>query len=122
MTEEEKKTIEYNLKQVRDSYELHQYDWAQNTINEALNLIQKQQAKIERLNNLNNHQSKDNKRAVDYTFELNAEIEKKDKIIDEMVKYIDFDKMDFQCSSLCVKENCQEEYIKQYFEKKVGEK
>lgn len=48
-----------------------------------------------------------------------AEIEKKDKIIDLMSEYVDFDKMDFQCSSLCVKENCQKECIKQYFEKQI---
>lgn len=52
---------------------------------------------------------------------LKTEIEKKDKIIDEMAKYIDFDKMDFQCSTLCVKENCKEECIKEYFERKVEE-
>lgn len=47
------------------------------------------------------------------------ELEKKDKIIDEMAKYIDFEEMDFNCSCLCVKEGCQEQCIKQYFENKV---
>ena len=44
----------------------------QNTLQIVLNLIQKYQTELERLNNLNNHQSKDIKKAVDYTFELNA--------------------------------------------------
>ena len=48
-----------------------------------------------------------------------AELEKKDNLIDLMTEYVDFDKMDFQCSSLCVKEKCQKEWIKQYFEKQV---
>lgn len=51
--EEEKKSIEYNLKQVRDSYELHGSDWAKNAINEALSLIQSQQEEIEKLKNKN---------------------------------------------------------------------
>lgn len=46
---------------------------------------------------------------------------KKDKQIDLMAEYIDFDKMNFECSSLCVKDNCQKECIKQYFEKKAEE-
>lgn len=49
------------------------------------------------------------------------EIEKKDKQIDLMAEYIDFDKMNFECSSLCVKDNCQKECIKQYFKKKAEE-
>lgn len=53
MTDEEKKAIEYNLKQVEDSYELHGSDWAKNAINEALNLIQSQQKEIEKLKNKN---------------------------------------------------------------------
>ena len=57
----------------------------QNTLQIVLNLIQKYQTELERLNNLNNHQSKDIKKAVDYTFELNAELEKKDKIIDKAI-------------------------------------
>lgn len=52
---------------------------------------------------------------------LNREIEKKDKIIDEMASYIDIDGLDIDCSSLCVHENCEEECIKQYFKNKVEE-
>lgn len=37
----------------------------------------------ETLKNREKHQSKEIKKAVDYTFELNAEIEKKDKMIQE---------------------------------------
>lgn len=42
-----------------------------------------------------------------------------EKMIDLMAEYIDFDKMDFNCSSLCIKEGCQEDCIKEYFRKKV---
>ena len=45
-----------------------------------LNLIKKQSKEIEHLKNLNEHQSKDLTKAVNYTFELNKEIEIKDKI------------------------------------------
>ena len=37
---------------------------------------------------MNKFQSKDIKEAVDYTFELNKEIEEKDKTIQNMSKYI----------------------------------
>lgn len=40
--------------------------------------------KIERIKNLNEHQSKEITKAVEYTFELNKEIEIKDKMIDDI--------------------------------------
>lgn len=46
--------------------------------------IIKQQEKIETLKSINKNQDKDIKKAVDYTFELNKEIEHKEKIIDLM--------------------------------------
>lgn len=61
----------------------------------ALNLIQRQQEENiklkqenENLKNREKHQSKEIKKAVDYTFELNVEIEKKDKTIDAMAKQL----------------------------------
>ena len=44
----------------------------------------KKDNRIKQLENMNKFQSKDIKEAVDYTFELNKEIELKDKIIDLM--------------------------------------
>lgn len=120
MTEEEKKAIENFDKRLT----IEKYTNNIGTpvyiedIATILNLIQKQQAEIERLNNLNNHQSKDNKKAVDYTFELNAELEKKDKIIDEMAEVIC--RLDTMNNYDTWENNI--ENVKQYFEKKVGEK
>ncbi len=89
----------------------------------ALNLIKEQQAKIERVNNLNGHQSKEIKKAVDYTFELNAELEKKDKIIDLAVEklseeYKSYEPCVLDSNNCKGHDNCKE-CIKQYFEKKV---
>lgn len=52
---------------------------------------------------------------------LQEENNNKDKIIDLMEKYIDFDRLDFKCSSLCVHEGCQEECAREYFEKQAKE-
>lgn len=93
MTEEEMKAVNNLWSSVTDVMfnVLYSQEDLQKDLKIALNLIQKQQ----------------------------KEIEKKDKIIDRMAEYIDFDKMNFNCSSLCVKENCQEECTKQYFENEV---
>lgn len=40
-----------------------------------------------------------------------------EKVIKEMAKYIDFDKMDFNCG-MCVHNGCQEECIIDYFRKR----
>lgn len=92
-------------------------------IEEVLNLIKSQQKKIEHLENINKHQSKDIKKAVDYTFELNEELEKKDKIIDEMSMYFGSGlSMCEDCEKCFESEDiykCCQECIKQYFEKKV---
>ena len=48
-----------------------------------------------------------------------SELEKKDKMIDEMAKYVEFEKMDFNCSPMCIHEGCIEECIKEYFTNKV---
>ena len=44
-----------------------------------------------------------------------------EKIIELMVEYIDFDKIELNCSSLCVKDNCREQCIIEYFKKKARE-
>ena len=41
------------------------------------------------------------------------------KIIELMAEYIDFDKIDLNCTSLCVKDNCREQCIIDYFKKKA---
>ena len=40
-----------------------------------------------------------------------------EKVINEMAKYIDFDKMNFNCG-MCVHDGCQEKCIIDYFRKK----
>ena len=57
----------------------------------VLSLIKEQQGQweeIEGLKNINKNQSKDIKKAVDYTFELNKELERKDKQIDLMAELV----------------------------------
>lgn len=63
---------------------LEQLEQLQNDIETVLNLLEKKDKKIEHLEKLNKFQSKDIKEAVDYTFELNKELEKKEAIINEM--------------------------------------
>lgn len=55
---------------------------------ELKNKVIEKDNRIKQLENMNKFQSKDIKEAVDYTFELNKEIEEKDKIIQHMSKYI----------------------------------
>ena len=51
--------------------------------------------------------------------ELGKEKLELEKMIELMAEYIDFDKMDFNCSSLCVKEGCREECVIEFFRKKA---
>ena len=101
------------------------------------NLIEKQQEEIENLKNRIKHQDKEMTKAVDYTFELNKEIEKQDKIIDELAfvvsqmetgiktiiiqeqkKYCEFIKSDEDC---CWKtDKACTDCIKEYFKNKVN--
>ena len=46
-------------------------------------------------------------------------IKEQGKIIELMAEYIDFDKIDLNCTSLCVKDNCREQCIIDYFKKKA---
>lgn len=95
--------------------------------------------RINQLENMNKFQSKDIKEAVDYTFELNKEIEFRDKQIDLMAKmisiydldipvlqkqqkekYCEFIKSDEDCC--CKTDKTCADCIKQYFENKAKEK
>lgn len=90
MTEEEKELIA-QLEELSRYCALKNLDREDNTFGEFVvtiqkieNLMQKQQEEIEHLKNLDKHQSKDIQKAVDYTFELNKELEQKNKMINEM--------------------------------------
>ena len=134
MTEKEKEAIEQlkswrefiikNKEKVNKASDIEFY------LRIALNLIQRQQEEIDNLKKQNTHQSKEIKKAVDYTFELNKENEKKDKIIDAMAEEIDKTtsekyKIKHICEDgKCGYEECHEddwnECIKRYFEMKVN--
>ena len=58
------------------------------TVETVLNLIEKQQRIIEEQKSRCSHLGRDAQKAVDYTFELNKEIEKKDKMIDKIQKEV----------------------------------
>lgn len=107
-----------------DNYEtIHDGDFVSKNLDTALSLIKEQQGQweeIEGLKNINKNQSKDIKKAVDYTFELNKELERKDKQIDLMAERIEW-----LCKSNGIlldkehDENFTQEDVKQYFERKV---
>lgn len=73
----------------------------------VLAMLEEKDNKISQLKNMNEFQSKDIKKIVDYTFELNKEIEQQDKIIDLM-------------SEQLTTPMHNKEYVKQYFENKVN--
>lgn len=116
MTNEEKKAIETikDLKEIK-WYE-HAFDKGTEILSEEekqdidviLNLLEKKDNRINQLENMNEFQSKDIKKIVDYTFELNKEIEQQDKIIDLMSEQLTTPVHD-------------KEYVKQYFENKAKE-
>lgn len=98
ISEEEEKAIK-NIKHVKEelnkdkqkmidygTYKL--YEMFSNDLDTVLNLIEKQSKKIENLENLNKCQSKDIKKAVDYTFELNKEIDDKNNKIEHLKERI----------------------------------
>ena len=102
MNEEEKEAIEYIKSRLYGNEGCDYIDVAQEDLRIFINLIDSLQKeneelknkviekdnRIKQLENMNKFQSKDIKEAVDYTFELNKEIEEKDKIIQNMSKYI----------------------------------
>ncbi len=127
MSEEEKKAIsDLSYIIVTDIYDnevsidktkvINEYN---HSVGVVLNLIQKQQKEIEHLKELNKHQSNDITRAVNYTFELNKEIEKKDKIIDEMAEtlryYNGVEQIQEFCIDICEKKKCNIEDCKKKY-------
>ena len=88
---------------------------ADKAIDTVLSLIKEQQGQweeIEGLKNINKNQSKDIKKAVDYTFELNKELERKDKQIDLMAELV---YKRFKAELLLEYGFENEEQLKQYF-------
>ena len=93
-------------------------------------MLKEKDNRIEQLENINKFQSKDIGKAVDYTFELNKEIEEKDKIIDLMANHIATSDSDL-CEYLDITTKCKyyagdngktcDNCIKQYFENKARE-
>lgn len=70
---------------------------------------------IEQLKSINKFQSRDITEAVNYTFELNKELEKAEEVINEMAKYI---KEPYQIIAFGSRKQ-KIEIIKEYFYKKV---
>ncbi len=97
---------------------------------ELKNKVREKDNRIKQLENMNKFQSKDIKEAVDYTFELNKEIELKDKIIDLIANHIATNDSNL-CQYLDMTTKCKyyagengktcDECIKQYFENKAKE-
>lgn len=97
---------------------------------ELKNKVREKDNRIKQLENMNKFQSKDIKEAVNYTFELNKEIELKDKIIDLMANHIATSDSDL-CEYLDITTKCKyyagdngktcDNCIKQYFENKAKE-
>ena len=83
-------------------------------IETVLSMLEEQD-KISRLENIIKFQSKDIKETVDYTFELNKEIELEDKIIDLMSEDI------YNYQIECNRYFKDKEEVKQYFENKAKE-
>ena len=94
-------------------------------------MLKEKDNRIEQLENINKFQSKDIGKAVDYAFELNKEIEEKDKTIDLMAEFIEDE---LTVDEFCTKEGCYADNyidghcekclncIKQYFENKAKER
>lgn len=81
--------------------------------------------RIKQLENMNEFQSKDIKKTVDYTFELNKEIELKDKIIDLMAERVLLTEEEWkeikEKNIYNVIKKDTHKLIKQYFENKAIE-
>ena len=76
-------------------------------IETVLSMLKEKDNRINQLENMNGFQSKDIKKIVDYTFELNKEIEQQDKIIDLM-------------SEQLITPIHDKKWIKKYYENKVN--
>lgn len=94
MTDEEKEAIKFNLKQVRESYEIHTCNTFKKAIDEALNLIEKQDKIIESQKYIIQERDieildlKDSRCLVKRYFKLKDENKRKDKIINKMANEI----------------------------------
>lgn len=96
----------------------------------VLSMLEEKNNRINQLENMNKFQSKDIKEAVDYIFELNKEIEFRDKQIDLMSETINNHDIDEDiCKQMGQKEDCNEfedkerckDCIKHYFKNKTKE-
>lgn len=88
MTDKEIKALERCKELIKESHSCWIGLSNQDAINTMLQVIERQNTeiqdkdkKIEHIKNLNKHQSKEIAKTVDYTFELNKEIEKNENII-----------------------------------------
>lgn len=96
----------------------------------VLSMLEEKDKQIEQYQNISNFQYKVYSAAVDDIFELNEELEEKDKIINSMLETINNHDIDEDiCKQMGQKEDCNEfedkekckECIKQYFENKAKE-
>ncbi len=129
MTKEQEESIEYFKKHIKyfeeqikfieatdcDYYdeELELYQNRVKQFKTVLSMLKEKDNRIEQLENITKFQSKDIGKAVDYTFELNKEIEEKDQITDLMAE-------EFKEKTLMYSDFTKEE-VKQYFENKAKE-
>ena len=102
----------------------------QDAIETVLPMLEEKDKIIEQYQNISNFQYKVYSAAVDDIFELNEELEEKDKIINLMLETINNHDIDEDiCKQMGQKEDCNEfedkekceECIKQYFENKAKE-
>lgn len=117
------------VKQTRANNDINSMQLTANCDNESiaietvLNLIKDQQTEIEGLKNRNKHLSADITKAVDYTFELNKEIENKDKIINELAPRVYLMKEEKEQMKKDIQNSYKEisfsTWVKQYFERKI---
>lgn len=135
MTDTEKQAIERLKEDIKnsDSYDLYSEDMTVCFIEDVettLNLIEKQQKEIK---NWEDHCTVDLEREItelnNENFEYKAEIENKDKIIDEMAEYIvALSASQYVCfvkksrDEECPKGKLCRTCIKEYFKKKVEDK
>lgn len=117
MTKEQEKAIEIlekidvkffisGMTEPKD-YIIDKADEVNVAIETVLSMLKEKDNRINQLENMNEFQSKDIKKIVDYTFELNKEIEQQDKMIDLMAEQL-------------TTPMHNKEYVKQYFENKVN--
>lgn len=81
----------------------------------VLSMLKEKDNRINQLESINKFQDKGIKKAVDYTFELNEELEEKDEIIDLMADDIHGTQVE------CNRYFKDKEDVKQYFENKAKE-